>query len=64
MVGDIEADVEAGRRAGARTVLVGSEAAQLPPDHRAEGFAAAVRHILARSGDVSGSAENVASFGS
>jgi D-sedoheptulose 7-phosphate isomerase len=63
MVGDIEADVEAGRRAGARTVLVGPEAAQPPPDHRAEDFAAAVRHILAVSGDILDSAENVASIG-
>ncbi len=63
MVGDIEADVEAGRRAGARTVLVGPEAAQPLPDHRAEDFAAAVRHILAVSEDVTGSSENVASFG-
>jgi histidinol-phosphate phosphatase family protein len=63
MVGDIEADVEAGRRAGARTVLVGPEAAQPPPDHRAEDFAAAVRHILAVSGDILNSAENVASIG-
>jgi len=64
MIGDIEADVEAGRRAGARTILVGPETAQPPPDHRAEDFAAAVRHILAVSGDVPGSAKNVASFGS
>jgi D-sedoheptulose 7-phosphate isomerase len=63
MVGDIEADVEAGRRAGARTVLVGPEAAQPPPDHRAEDFAAAVRHILAGPGDISDPAENAASFG-
>lgn len=63
MVGDIEADVEAGRRAGARTVLIGPETAQPPPDHRAKDFAAAVRHILAVSGDVSDFAENVASFG-
>src|ERR671912_1957580 len=54
MVGDIEADVEAGRRAGGRTVIVGPESAQPPPDHRAEDFAAAVRHILAATGDVSG----------
>jgi D,D-heptose 1,7-bisphosphate phosphatase len=63
MVGDIEADVEAGRRAGARAVLVGSETAQPPPDHRAEDFAAAVRHILAASGDTPGSTKSVASLG-
>jgi D,D-heptose 1,7-bisphosphate phosphatase len=63
MVGDIEADVEAGRRAGTRTVLVGPETAQPPPDHRAEDFAVAVRHILAVSGDVSGSAQSITSFG-
>ncbi len=63
MVGDIEADVEAGRRAGARTILVGPETAQPPPDHRVEDFAAAVRHILAATGDVPGSAQSVPSFG-
>ena len=63
MVGDIEADVEAGRRAGARTVLVGPETAQPPPDHRAEDFAAAVRQILAISGDVPVPTQSVASFG-
>jgi len=63
MVGDIEADVEAGRRAGARTVLVGPDPAQPYPDHRAEDFVAAVRHILAASGDTPGSAHSVASFG-
>jgi D,D-heptose 1,7-bisphosphate phosphatase len=46
MVGDIEADVEAGRRAGARTVLVGPETSPAPPDFRAEDFTDAVRHIL------------------
>ena len=49
MVGDIEADVEAGRRAGTRTVLVGPGPAQPPPDFRAEDFAGAVRHILEAS---------------
>ena len=63
MVGDIEADVEAGRRAGARTVLVGPELAQPSPDHRAEDFAAAVRHILAASGDTPGSAHSLVSLG-
>ena len=46
MVGDIEADVEAGHRAGVRTVLVGPEESRTPPDFRAPDFAAAVRHIL------------------
>jgi D,D-heptose 1,7-bisphosphate phosphatase len=55
MVGDIEADVEAGRRAGARTVLVGPETCPTPPDFRAEDFAGAVRHILASSGNATGS---------
>ncbi len=63
MVGDVEADIEAGRRAGARTVLVGPEAAQLPPNYRAEDFAAAIRHILAPSGDVPGSVQGVTGFG-
>ncbi len=62
MVGDIEADIEAGRRAGTRTLLVGGETAQPPPDHKAEDFAAAVRHILVVSGEVPGSTESVASF--
>ncbi len=62
MVGDIEADVEAGRRAGAHTILVGPETAQPPPDHKAEDFAAAVRHILGVPGDVPGSTERAASF--
>lgn len=49
MVGDIEADMEAGRRAGTRTVLVGSEPPPLvPPHHHAPDFADAVRHILAQ----------------
>ena len=55
MVGDIEADVEAGRRAGARTILVGLETCPTPPDFRAEDFAGAIRYILERSGDVMGS---------
>jgi D,D-heptose 1,7-bisphosphate phosphatase len=46
MLGDIEADVEAGRRAGARTVLVGHETSLAPPDFHAEDFTEAVRHIL------------------
>jgi D,D-heptose 1,7-bisphosphate phosphatase len=46
MVGDIEADIEAGRQAGARTVLVGPEPCLAPPDLRAENFTEAVRYIL------------------
>ncbi|CAN5275204.1 HAD-IIIA family hydrolase [soil metagenome] len=46
MVGDIEADIEAGRKVGARTVLVGPEESRTSPDFRAPDFAAAVRHIL------------------
>ena len=46
MVGDIAADVEAGKRAGARTALVGPEPCPLPPDFRAAGFAEVVGHIL------------------
>ncbi len=65
MVGDIEADVEAGRRAGARTVLIGPEKSLTPPDFRAEDFAGAVRYILARSGDATcNAAGNAASIGS
>ncbi|MDQ3965689.1 MAG: HAD-IIIA family hydrolase [Actinomycetota bacterium] len=56
MVGDIEADIEAGRRAGARTILVGPETSLTPPDFRAEDFAGAVRHILGRSGNATGKA--------
>ena len=48
MVGDIAADVEAGKRAGARTVLVGPEPSSTPPDFRAAGFAEVVDHILGR----------------
>ena len=46
MVGDIAADVEAGKRAGARTVLVGPEPSVLPPDFRAAGFDEVVERIL------------------
>src|SRR5215204_3756905 len=42
MVGDIEADIAAGHRAGARTVLVGPEKITMSPDFRAEDFAGAV----------------------
>jgi D,D-heptose 1,7-bisphosphate phosphatase len=62
MVGDIEADVEAGRRADARTVLVGPETSATPPDHRAENFADAVRHILESSADTSDSGQSAASL--
>jgi phosphoglycolate phosphatase-like HAD superfamily hydrolase len=50
MVGDIEADIAAGHRAGTRAVLVGLEKSTMSPDFRAEDFAGAVRHILQRSG--------------
>src|SRR5919112_152545 len=50
MVGDVEDDVEAGRRAGARTVLVGPERSSTLPDFRAENFAGAVSYILEASG--------------
>ena len=56
MVGDIEADIEAGRRAGARTILVGTETSLTPPDFQAEDFAGAVCHILGRSGNATGKA--------
>jgi D,D-heptose 1,7-bisphosphate phosphatase len=62
MVGDIETDVEAGRRAGTRTVLVGPETAQPPPDHKATDFAAAVRHILEVSRDAAAPTQRAASF--
>jgi D,D-heptose 1,7-bisphosphate phosphatase len=54
MVGDIEADVEAGRRAGARTVLVGRDKSSTSPDFRAQDFAGAVRHILGGSDEPPG----------
>jgi D,D-heptose 1,7-bisphosphate phosphatase len=62
MVGDIEADVEAGRRAGAQTVLVGPEISLTPPDFRAENFTEAVSHILEVPGDILDSKESAASF--
>ncbi len=62
MVGDIEADVEAGRRAGARTILVGPETSLTSPDFRAGDFAEAVRHILEASGDASDPTESAASL--
>jgi D,D-heptose 1,7-bisphosphate phosphatase len=49
MVGDVEDDVEAGRRAGTRTVLVGPERSPTLPDFRAENFAGAVSYILEAS---------------
>ncbi len=60
MVGDIGADIEAGRRAGARTVIIGSEAAHRPPDFRANDFTGAVRHILEASENTPGPTENAA----
>ena len=62
MVGDIEADIEAGRRAGARTVLVGPEKSTTLPDFRTVDFAGAARHILERSGDAAGNAAGAASI--
>ena len=62
MVGDIEADVEAGRRAGTRTVLVGPETSLSPPDFQAEDFAGMVRCILGESESVTGSTESAASL--
>jgi D,D-heptose 1,7-bisphosphate phosphatase len=65
MVGDIETDIEAGRRAGARTVLVGSEISLTSPDFHAEDFAEAVHHILTRSNNVTdNAADNAASISS
>jgi len=58
MIGDIEADIEAGRRAGTRTVLVGPEPSRLPPDHRAADFADAVEHILSRACETEPEAAN------
>ena len=62
MVGDIKDDVEAGRRAGARTILVGPETSPTPPDFHVEDFTGAVRYILETSGDATGS-ENTANIG-
>jgi D-sedoheptulose 7-phosphate isomerase len=62
MVGDIEADIEAGRRAGARTVLVGTENSTTLPDCRTKDFAGAARHILERSGETAGNAAGGASI--
>jgi len=42
MVGDQEKDVEAGRRAGCRTVLVGEPAKPTKADHRVPDMAALV----------------------
>jgi histidinol-phosphate phosphatase family protein len=61
MVGDIKDDVEAGRRAGTHTVLVGPETSTTPPGFRAKDFAGAVRHILEESRDATGS-ESTASI--
>ena len=61
MVGDIKDDIEAGRRSGARTILVGPDTSPTPPDFRAEDFAGAVSHILEKSSDATGS-ESTASI--
>jgi predicted HAD superfamily phosphohydrolase YqeG len=64
MIGDIEADVVAGRRAGTRTILVGSETSLSPPDFRAEDFVEAVSHILGEfrsATDATGSTANISS---
>jgi D,D-heptose 1,7-bisphosphate phosphatase len=61
MVGDIKDDVEAGRRSGARTILVGPETSPTPPDYRAEDFTGAIRHILEETGSATGS-DNTASI--
>jgi len=60
MVGDIETDIEAGSRAGVRTILVGPETSSTAPDFRAEDFVCAVRHILERSEDAQGSTQSAA----
>ena len=62
IIGDIEADVEAGSRAGARTVLVGPEVSRLPPDYSAEDFTTAVRHILGVSENIPLPAQPAAGF--
>ena len=64
MIGDIEPDVVAGRRAGTRTILVGSETSLSPPDFRAEDFVEAVSHILGElrsATDATGSTANISS---
>lgn len=62
MVGDIEADVEAGHQAGVRTILVGPEESATPPDYRAEDFAGAVHHIIEASTGAPDSSESTASL--
>ena len=62
MVGDIAADVEAGKRAGTRTVLVGPEPSPITPDFRAAGFAEVVGHIL-REGGIEERTESTAGVG-
>ena len=61
-VGDITADVEAGKRAGTRTVLVGPEPSIMPPDFRAAGFSEVVGYIL-REGGVEERTESTAGVG-
>jgi D-glycero-D-manno-heptose 1,7-bisphosphate phosphatase len=60
MVGDIKDDVEAGYRAGARTILVGPEPSPTPPDFHVENFAGAVHHILKASGEATSSQNTAA----
>ena len=61
-IGDITADVEAGKRAGTRTVLVGPEPSIMPPDFRAAGFSEVVGYIL-REGGVEERTESTAGVG-
>jgi D,D-heptose 1,7-bisphosphate phosphatase len=64
MIGDIEADVLAGHRAGTRTILVGPEASTSPPDFRAKDFLEAVSYILREfrsTTDATGSTANISS---
>lgn len=63
MLGDIEGDIEAGRKAGARTVLIGPEESKTPADFRAPDFAAAVRHILDTENARNGRSKSAASIG-
>lgn len=50
MIGDSAKDVEAGKAAGCRTILVGGEASAIPPDHRfadMRALASAIAKLLA-----------------
>jgi D-glycero-D-manno-heptose 1,7-bisphosphate phosphatase len=57
MVGDTESDVEAGRRAGCRTILIsptsGENVLGVQPDYRAASLSDAVDHILIASNEIS-----------